>query len=177
MNLRRILTLLCIGILLVAIDVMWIVPIPDLRLLVNLSLVTVIVFTLSQNIIVGLMFAALVGYIYMMLSAVTGWGYPLAFCLAALSSWLFSRRIVTSRSTISFITTVIVGTVVYGLTVYLADLVLNVFNHERLHLQATIIVVTTAVQCVFHPILLSGLWRFLGRDQYHRVVSSVQQSF
>lgn len=177
MSIKRIVILLSTFFLILVIDALWLSYLPQVDLLLNVTLVTVIAITIGERLIVGLVAAIIAGIVFSLFSAVSGPGYLIAFTAAVATCWLFSHRIVTTRSAISFVSTISVGTLSYALGLIVVESLLTLFNRQRIHLDLLLIAEAGVIQAVVHPLLLSVFWRLFGRHQYHRLPSSPTQSF
>ena len=100
---RRSLLILIMTGLVVGLDLLWVGQWPTLRLAMNITLLWVLTVTLTNGLMAGLLVAGAAGLAWSLVAAISGPAYYLAFFAAALVSWLFSTKVVTSRSAISFI--------------------------------------------------------------------------
>lgn len=177
MSTQRIIVLSLTFFLVVLLDILWAPYLPVVRLVLNATLLMVIALTIGERVVIGLSAAVIAGITLTLFSAVSGPGYILAFMSAVGACWVFSHKIVTTRSAVSFVSTIMVGTAVYALALIITDSLLTLFNRQRLHLDLILIVQSAALQIIVHPIVLSVLWRLFGRHQYHRLPTSSAQSF
>lgn len=177
MSIKRIVVVLSVFFLILVIDLLWLAYLPWVHLALNATLVSVIAITIGERLIIGLVTALIAGITFSLFSAVSGPGYVFAFVAATAACWLFSHRIVTTRSAISFVSTISVGTLSYALVLIVVESILLLFNRQRIHLDLLLIAETGIIQSLVHPILLSVFWRLFGRHEYHRLPSSPAQSF
>lgn len=141
------------------------------------TLLMVIVVTITEDVWYGLGFAAISGAILDIISVVPSHVHLVGMVSASLVAWVFSHRIVTSRSTISFLSAVSVGTVAYAVGALTIDRLASLVVHDRYHLILQATIVATIGQAVIHPLLMSILWRILGRGRYERLTSPLHQTF
>lgn len=174
---RRSLLILIMTSLVVGLDLLWVGQWPTMRLVMNVTLLWVLTVTLTNGLIAGLLVAGGAGLVWSLVTVISGPAYYLAFFAAVLVSWLFSTKVVTSRSAISFISTVAVGTAAYFLALIGNETVLSLINHQRLRLPLEPLIVAVVVQFLVHPLLMTGLWRLIGRDRYAQVSSAIHRSF
>ena len=174
---RRSLLILIMTGLVVGLDLLWVGQWPTLRLAMNITLLWVLTVTLTNGLMAGLLVAGAAGLAWSLVAAISGPAYYLAFFAAALVSWLFSTKVVTSRSAISFISTIAVGTAVYFLVLIGSEAVFNFINHQRLGLPLGPLIAAVVLQLLVHPLLMTGLWRLIGRDRYAQVSSAIHRSF
>lgn len=177
MNIRRLVGVYALFFLVLIVDILWMPYIPWLDLTMNLTLMAVIVMTIGERLLIGLGAAVIAGTAFDLFSAVSGPGYMIAFVSAASACWLFSHKIVTTRSAVSFVSTVIVGTASFTLILIAVDSVLSLLNNQRIHLDLLTVAKGGMVQAIVHPIILSIFWRVFGRHEYHRLPTSSAQSF
>jgi len=177
MSIQRIITIWITFFLVILLDILWSPYVPFVRLTLHATLLVVIALTIGERVVIGLSAAVLAGIIFTLFSTVSGPGYIFAFSSAVGACWVFSHKIVTTRSAVSFVSTIMVGTAAYATVLIISDSLLTVFNRQRLHLDLLLIVQSTALQIIVHPIVLSILWRLFGRHQYHRLPTSSAQSF
>lgn len=178
MNIYRLVILALVFLGSLVFDILWAPYVPWLHLSINATLITVIALTIGERPLIGLTAAVFGGVVYSLFSAVSGPSYLIAFIMAVSASWVFSKKIVTTRSAVSFISTVVVGTVSYAVTLIVAELLLSLINQERLQLDILTIGTGGILQALAHPILLSISWRLFGRHQYHRLSTmTTHQSF
>lgn len=141
------------------------------------TLLMVITVTITEDLWYGLGFAVVSGAILDVLSIVPSHVHLVGMIAASLGAWIFSRRIVTSRSTISFLSAISVGTAAYALGAVALDSLASLIEHDRYHLVLQATLVATIGQMIIHPLLISILWRILGRGRYERLTSPLQQTF
>ncbi len=164
--------LLCIGG-----DIAWGGMFSGWRMIINVPVLVLIVITVLDGLTIGAIAAVVIGLLFSYVTAVGGSMYVIGCLGATIITWLISQRVVTSRSTASFLASIIAGTVTYGGLVIGIGLLEAALNHQHIHVDTVTMLYATLCQCVTHPVLLSILWRVLGRDRYGRVTTSLYQSF
>lgn len=177
MSVQRIIIISLAFFLVVLLDILWSPYVPTVRFALHATLLMVIGLTIGERVVIGLTAAVIGGTVITLFSAVSGPGYIVAFISAVAACWVFSHKIVTTRSAVSFVSTIMVGTAVYAIALIISDSILTVFNRQRLHLDLILILQSAVIQIIVHPIVLSLLWRLFGRHQYHRLPTSSAQSF
>lgn len=141
------------------------------------TLLAVLVVTITEGLTIGSVGALVSGVVIDNISAVQHPVHTIGFVVAAVTAWMITRRVVTSRSTISLVTAVAVGTVAYGFGAGVSDWMFSSVIRERLHLQLSALLVSTASQTLVHPLVVVFIWRIFGRGRYGRLTHSLAETF
>ncbi len=173
---RRYVLIGLLGLFIIALDLLWGGQWTIWRYGVNPSLLVVIALTLTIGIVPGIIAALIAGMLFGLSSITGSTAHIIGFMGAASITWFVSRRIVTSRSAVSFISSIAAGTAAYTLLALGSDYLASLAG-QPYHLALLPMGIAMVVQVGIHPVLLSIAWRTLGRDRYHRVASTITHSF
>lgn len=147
------------------------------RLTVNLSVVTIIAATITLGLAYGLIFATVAAILFSFTSVLNPTGHTIGYLMVALTVWFISHRVVTSRSTISFLTAIIAATAIYSMSFVGSDAALNAVIHQPVHQPIQVVLFATSIQLLIHPLILISFWRLFGRNRYHRLTATMSQTF
>lgn len=157
--------------------ILWWHPLPIVGEAVDWTVILIVAITLSEGPWYGSLTAVVVGLTRTWFSALPGVAYLIGSLAVVGVAWLVSRRIFTSRSTVSLLTTTAVATAAGFVFVMAADQLATIIDRERLSLPWASTLLATSFQVVIHPILLGLLWRVLGRSRYERLTMTMHRSF
>ncbi len=174
---RRRFILITSGVLVYGLDLLWGGGWSSWHFIINPGILFVIGLTLTEGLLTGLIMGLIIGWAAHFVSVTPGVSYLLAYGAAALASWVFSVKIVTSRSTVSFLSAVMVTTAVFYLTLTGGEMVSNLINRQRFHLPLTALLIAGLVQIFIHPVVMQLIWRLSGRDRYERVTAGINHTF
>lgn len=147
------------------------------RASVNLSVCLLIVLTIIDGLVSGLIVAAIVGLVASVLSVTSGPAHLAAMLGVPLTVWFCSVKIFTTRSVISFITTIVVATIMYTAVLLAFDQAALVFDHGRLRLPWLATGLSVVIMCFTHPMVIGAWWRLSDRGAYGKVTEKIQVSF
>lgn len=147
------------------------------RLAVNLSALTIIAATITLGLLYGLIFATVAAVLFSFTSVLNPAGHTIGYLMVAFTVWFISHRVVTSRSTVSFLTAIIAATAIYGASFIGIDAALNAVIHQPVHQPIETALLATGIQLLIHPVILLSFWRLFGRNRYHRLTATMSQTF
>lgn len=136
---------------------------PWLRLAIQLPLLIVLIVTVQSDWRMGLLLAVVVGLLYQLLSSLPPYVHLIALMVAAGSTWLVRRRFFTLRTGLSFLLSILIGTIIYDAVLAGMILTNRLFHSASLTPDWPTWVQAAAWQLGLNP-FLAGLW-WLTSDQ------------
>ncbi len=159
-------------------DITVIQPIGWLGSGLGLTVFSVAVITARLGAWPGVIAGSVAGLTWQTFSGLPSAVHPIAFLLSVGMIVVLSRRVLATRSLLSFVGLVAVGTVSYQLSVWGITTFAHVIQPTALEPRWPVWWTIAGVHAITHPLLAGFLWRLSGRTRdYATAGLTVDQSF
>lgn len=160
----------------VLIDISVVRNLPHLSVVVNLSLLSVLLVTCLEGLPIGLLAAGIVGVVFTQLSALPFGVHLGAFFGASFAAHLGVRRFFTTRSVLSLLVSVSLGTVTFYCIGILLPLLWRQIDQDTLFLPWRNILPAVLIQICTHPLLVWTWWT-VRRSGIYTFVSETARNY
>lgn len=166
-----------LALLAAVIDLLAVRPVALLYTLIDLSVLSVILVTIFRGLALGGVSAVLAASLQGLVS-VYPWPLHLAvFALTSLTAWVFMRLIVTSRSTISFLSSVAAGTMMANLSLAIGLVLTFRLGFIGVAPDWRVWILPAVVHLITQPLVSVLVWRASGGGHFERLTPSLERSF